>query len=75
MRTISCAREKSKLPRWAATGSRVDMPRLLNAWKKGHLKLDHLITSHIKLDEINEGYAKLKEGNVLRQLVDFGVAT
>jgi S-(hydroxymethyl)glutathione dehydrogenase/alcohol dehydrogenase len=52
---------------------RVDMPRLLNAWKKGHLKLDHLITSHIKLDEINEGYAKLKEGNVLRQLVDFGV--
>jgi S-(hydroxymethyl)glutathione dehydrogenase/alcohol dehydrogenase len=54
---------------------RVDMPRLLNAWKKGHLKLDHLITSHIKLDEINEGYAKLKEGNVLRQLVDFGVGT
>ena len=54
---------------------RVDMPRLLNAWKKGHLKLDHLITSHIKLDDINEGYAKLKEGNVLRQLVDFGVGT
>src|SRR6195952_1016590 len=27
---------------------RVDMPRLLNAWKKGHLKLDHLINSHIK---------------------------
>ena len=49
------------------------MPRLLNAWKKGHLKLDHLITSHIKLDDINAGYARLKEGNVLRQLVDFGV--
>src|SRR5580692_3166476 len=54
---------------------RVDMPRLLNAWRKGHLKLDHLITSHIKLDDINEGYAKLKGGNVLRQLVDFGVRT
>jgi len=49
------------------------MPRLLNAWRKGHLKLDHLITSHIKLDDINDGYAKLKGGNVLRQLVDFGV--
>ena len=34
---------------------RVDMPRLLNAWKKGALKLDHLISSHIRLDEINEG--------------------
>ena len=52
---------------------RVDMPRLLNAWKQGHLKLDHLITGHIKLDDINEGYARLKEGHVLRQLVDFGV--
>jgi S-(hydroxymethyl)glutathione dehydrogenase/alcohol dehydrogenase len=53
---------------------RVDMPKLLNAWKKGHLKLDHLISRHIKLDEINEGYAKLKSGDVLRQLIDFGVA-
>jgi S-(hydroxymethyl)glutathione dehydrogenase / alcohol dehydrogenase len=53
---------------------RVDMPKLLNAWKKGHLKLDHLISSHIKLDEINEGYTKLKSGDVLRQLIDFGVA-
>ena len=39
------------------------------------LKLDELITRRYKLDEINEGYAKLKEGNVLRHLVDFGVAT
>jgi len=54
---------------------RVDMPKLLNAWRKGELKLDHLITSHIELDEINEGYAKLKSGQVLRQLIDFGVAT
>jgi len=53
---------------------RVDMPKLLNAWKKGHLKLDHLISSHIKLDEINDGYTKLKSGDVLRQLIDFGVA-
>ena len=53
---------------------RVDMPRLLNSWKKGGLKLDHLISSHIKLDDINEGYANLKGGQVLRQLIDFGVA-
>jgi S-(hydroxymethyl)glutathione dehydrogenase/alcohol dehydrogenase len=53
---------------------RFDMPKLLNAWRKGELKLDHLITSHIKLEDINEGYAKLKGGEVLRQLIDFGVA-
>ena len=53
---------------------RFDMPKLLNAWRKGELKLDHLISSHIKLEQINEGYAKLKGGEVLRQLIDFGVA-
>jgi S-(hydroxymethyl)glutathione dehydrogenase/alcohol dehydrogenase len=53
---------------------RFDMPKLLNAWTKGELKLNHLISSHIKLEEINEGYAKLKGGDVLRQLIDFGVA-
>jgi S-(hydroxymethyl)glutathione dehydrogenase/alcohol dehydrogenase len=53
---------------------RVDMPRLLNHWKKGNLKLDHLISGHIKLEEINDGYAKLKSGDVLRQLINFGVA-
>jgi S-(hydroxymethyl)glutathione dehydrogenase/alcohol dehydrogenase len=53
---------------------RVDMPRLLNAWKKGDLKLDYLISSHIGLDDINDGYANLKGGHVLRQLIDFGVA-
>jgi S-(hydroxymethyl)glutathione dehydrogenase/alcohol dehydrogenase len=48
---------------------RVDMPKLLNAWTKGHLKLDHLISSHIKLDDINEGYENLKSRDVLRQLI------
>ena len=32
---------------------RVDMPRLLELWRQGRLKLDHLISGHIKLDEIN----------------------
>jgi S-(hydroxymethyl)glutathione dehydrogenase / alcohol dehydrogenase len=53
---------------------RFDMPKLLNAWKKSGLKLDHLISSHIKLEDINEGYVKLKGGTVLRQLIDFSVA-
>ena len=50
---------------------RVDMPRLLNMWKQGRLKLDHMISGHIKLDEINEGYATLKKGTQVRQLIKF----
>ena len=50
---------------------RFDMPKLLNAWKKGHLKLDHLISGRIKLDQINEGFAALKSGAPVRQVIDF----
>ena len=52
---------------------RVDMPRLLELWRQGRLKLDHLISGRIKLDQINEGFAKLKSGAPVRQLIDFGV--
>ena len=50
---------------------RVDMPRLLGLWKQGRLHLDHLISGTLKLDEINEGFARLKGGEVVRQLIAF----
>jgi len=50
---------------------RVDMPRLLEMWRQGRLKLDHLITGTIKFGEINEGFANLKSGAPVRQLIDF----
>ena len=50
---------------------RVDMPRLLGLWRQGRLKLDHLISSHIGLGEINEGFARLKGGEVVRQMIRF----
>src|SRR3979490_2338575 len=53
---------------------RFDMPKLWNSWQKGALKLAPLSWSHIKLDDINEGYTNLKGGQVLRQLIDVGVA-
>jgi len=36
------------------------------------LRLDHLISGTLKLDEINEGFARLKGGEVVRQLIAFG---
>ncbi|HVY17573.1 MAG TPA: Zn-dependent alcohol dehydrogenase [Rhodopila sp.] len=53
---------------------RVDMPRLLELWRQGRLKLDHLISGHLKLDQINEGFAMLKSGAPVRNLIDFGVS-
>lgn len=50
---------------------RVDMPRLLNLWRQGRLHLDHLITGTLRLEEINQGFARLKSGEVVRQLIAF----
>jgi S-(hydroxymethyl)glutathione dehydrogenase / alcohol dehydrogenase len=50
---------------------RVDMPRLLDLWRQGRLKLDHLITGRIKLADINQGFAALKSGASVRQVIDF----
>ncbi len=52
---------------------RVDMPRLLELWRQGRLRLDHLLSGRIKLESINEGFANLKSGAPVRQLIDFGV--
>ena len=50
---------------------RVDMPRLLSLWRQGRLHLDHLITGTLRLDQINQGFARLKSGEVVRQLIAF----
>lgn len=52
---------------------RVDMPRLLELWRQGRLKLDHLISGHIELNGINDGFALLKTGAPVRNLINFGV--
>src|SRR3978361_999926 len=52
---------------------RVDMPRLLELWRQGRLKLDTLISGQVKLEEINEGFAMLKSGSPVRNLINFGV--
>uniref|UniRef100_UPI00131D41A6 Zn-dependent alcohol dehydrogenase n=1 Tax=Acidisphaera sp. S103 TaxID=1747223 RepID=UPI00131D41A6 len=49
---------------------RVDMPRLLELWRQGRLKLDTLVSGHIKLEDINEGFAQLKTGAPVRNLIN-----
>jgi S-(hydroxymethyl)glutathione dehydrogenase / alcohol dehydrogenase len=53
---------------------RVDMPRLIELYMQGRLHLDDWISDRIKLDEINQGFAAMKEGKVVRSVIDFGIA-
>ena len=50
---------------------RVDMPRLVEFYLRGDLKLDQMISGRIKLEEINDAMAQLKTGEVARNVIAF----
>ena len=50
---------------------RVDMPKLLQLYTEGKLKLDELITKYYRLDEINEAFSDMKAGENARGIIVF----
>jgi S-(hydroxymethyl)glutathione dehydrogenase / alcohol dehydrogenase len=50
---------------------RVDMPRYVDLYLDGRLKLDELVSARISLDEINDGFENMKAGSVARSVVMF----
>jgi S-(hydroxymethyl)glutathione dehydrogenase/alcohol dehydrogenase len=49
----------------------VDMPRLVDFYMSGKLKLDELISRRIKLEQVNEGFADMKTGELARSVIVF----
>jgi S-(hydroxymethyl)glutathione dehydrogenase/alcohol dehydrogenase len=50
---------------------RVDMPRYVDMYLSGKLKLDEMISREITLDQINDAFAALLGGEVARQVIRF----
>lgn len=50
---------------------RLDIPRLLDLYRSGHLKLDELVTRTYKLEDVNTGYQDMREGRNLRGVITF----
>jgi len=48
---------------------RADIPRLLDLYRDGQLKLDELITNRYSLDEINDGYQAMRDGTNIRGVI------
>jgi NDMA-dependent alcohol dehydrogenase len=48
-----------------------DVPRLLELYRRGRLKLDQLVSREIKLDEVNAGLEALEGGNAVRSVIVF----
>ena len=50
---------------------RVDMPRYIDFYLQGRLKLDELVTKRLKLEDINDAFKFMKEGSVARSVMMF----
>lgn len=51
-----------------------DVPKLIELYKKGDLKLDELISRTISLDQVNEAFDAMKTGEVARTVIEYGAA-
>jgi S-(hydroxymethyl)glutathione dehydrogenase/alcohol dehydrogenase len=49
-----------------------DIPRMVELYRSGDLKLDELITTTYKLDDINQGYQDMLDGKNIRGLILYG---
>ena len=49
----------------------VDMPRLVDMYMSGKLKLDQMVSQRIRLDQVNEGFEDMKKGELARSVIVF----
>jgi len=49
----------------------IDMPRLVDFYLSGKLKLDDMISRRIKLADVNEAFAEMKGGQIARSVIVF----
>ena len=50
---------------------RVDMPRYVEYYLQGRLKLDEMVSQRLNLDQINEAFDDMKQGHVVRSVITF----
>ena len=52
---------------------RVDMPRYVDMYLMGNLKIDEMISHNISLDDIDDAFKALIAGEVARQIIIFDI--
>jgi S-(hydroxymethyl)glutathione dehydrogenase/alcohol dehydrogenase len=50
---------------------RTDMPRYVDFYLNGQLKLDEMISARLKLDEVNHAFDEMKKGSAARSVIVF----
>jgi S-(hydroxymethyl)glutathione dehydrogenase/alcohol dehydrogenase len=50
---------------------RIDMPRYVDLYMSGRLKLDELVSARINLEDVNQGFDAMRRGEVARSVITF----
>lgn len=56
---------------YGSSDVRRDVPRLLELWRQGALRLEELISREIRLDGVNDAFAAMGSGEVARSVIVF----
>ena len=56
---------------YGSAAPKTEIPRLIDLYRTGSLKLDELLTRSYPIEEINQAYDALKSGETLRSVVTF----
>jgi NDMA-dependent alcohol dehydrogenase len=59
---------------FGGVGPRTQIPKLLNLYRSGQLRLDELVTTTYRLEDINQGYQDMADGRNLRGVVVYSDA-
>ena len=54
---------------YGSSGVYRDVPKLLDLWKQGELKLEQLISKEITVDQVNEAFSDMVAGTVARSVI------
>jgi S-(hydroxymethyl)glutathione dehydrogenase/alcohol dehydrogenase len=56
---------------YGSSNAQHDIPRILDLYNKGQLKLDELITREYALEDVNQGYEDMRNGINIRGLIRY----
>lgn len=56
---------------YGSANLRRDMPKLIELYMRGRLKIDELISRRIKLEQVNEAFEAMEKGEVARSVIVF----
>jgi Zn-dependent alcohol dehydrogenase len=56
---------------YGSSNAQHDIPRILDLYNKGQLKLDELITREYALEDVNQGYEDMRNGVNIRGLIRY----